>query len=132
MLLRFLSFLFAVVICVVLVVGQDLAPPEILAAGPDSFLEPLAGRPADVTDEAVDESKVIRGLLGRRQTTCATNYFACGPGCVEYHLSRVMLTMIKGVAQLEAIVVLVKVSLSIASLTSMSSSLDFLARVLSR
>jgi hypothetical protein len=85
MLPRFLSIILAIVAHAVFAIGQDFASPEILAAGdPDSILEPLAGRPADqAVDGAVYESKVIRGLLGRRQGGCSNNYFVCGPGWVE-------------------------------------------------
>jgi hypothetical protein len=82
MLPHFFSILLAILILAVFAIGQDFAPPEILAADPDSLLEPLAGRPVHV-DEAVDELKVIRGLLGRRQLSCSSNYFACGSGSVQ-------------------------------------------------
>lgn len=84
MLPRLFFILLAIMIRAVLIIGQDFAPPEILVADPDSVLEPLAGRPAD-PNEAVDESKVIRGLLGRRQTSCSSNFFACGSGWVKRH-----------------------------------------------
>ena len=79
MLLRFLSIILAVAIQAILATGQDFAPPEILARDSDSDLEPLAGQPTDGY-EPVDRSKVIRGLLGRRQQGCSSNFFACGSG----------------------------------------------------
>lgn len=81
MLPRFLAIFFPVVIHTIFAVGQDFAPPDILVADPDSILEPLAGRPTDPY-EAVDNSNVIRGLLGRRQTDCSGSSFACGTGWV--------------------------------------------------
>ena len=78
MLSRFSSILFMIVIHVVFATGHDFAPPEILATNSD-VLEPLAGRPVDVSGP-VDESRVIRGLLGRRQTGCSAKYFTCGTG----------------------------------------------------
>jgi hypothetical protein len=79
MLLRCLAIILAAVAQAIFVTGQDFAPPEILAADSDSVLEPLAGLPTDAY-EAVDTSKVIRGLLGRRQLGCSSSYFACGTG----------------------------------------------------
>lgn len=79
MLPRFLVILFPLAIHAIFAVGQDFAPPDILVSDPDSVLEPLAGQPAGPY-EAVDNSNVIRGLLGRRQTDCSGSSFACGTG----------------------------------------------------
>ena len=66
----------------ILVVGQEFAPPEILAAkDPDTILQPPLGRIAkDEADEAVDNPRVIRGLLFIRQESCSFNYAACTDG----------------------------------------------------
>lgn len=82
MLLRLLSVLLVVGVQVVFVVSQDFAPPEILAAkDPDTVLQPLGGQRANEdADDAVNGSKVIRGLLGVRQNDCPTNYAACTDG----------------------------------------------------
>lgn len=79
MLLRFSSIVLAVAIQAIFAAGQDFAPPEILAGDSDSDLLPLAGQPTDGY-ELVDGSKVIRGLLGRRQQGCSASYFSCGSG----------------------------------------------------
>ena len=66
----------------VFVAGQDFAPPEVPAAkDTDNTLQPPVGRPADEdADGAVDNPKVIRGLLGIRQNSCPTNFAACNDG----------------------------------------------------
>ena len=82
MLSRFLSILLVIGIQAVFVAGQSFAPPEILAArDPDTILQPRAGRLADEgADDAVNDSKVISGLLGIRQDSCPTNYALCNDG----------------------------------------------------
>jgi len=82
MLPRFLSIILVIWIQAIFVVGQEFAPPEILAAkDPDTILQPLAGRPADEdTNEASDNPKVIRGLLVARQDNCPNNYAVCNDG----------------------------------------------------
>lgn len=82
MLPRFLLIIFAISINAIPAITFDFATPEILprAQDPDSPLEPLAGHRADELVEPIDQSKVIRGLLGRRQSSCSSNYFTCGVG----------------------------------------------------
>lgn len=61
----------------------DSAPPEILAAGGGSntTLLPHVGNPVR-TDDAVSDTKVIRGLLMRamKRQTCPGGYGLCNDG----------------------------------------------------
>lgn len=71
----------------VLVVAADdlppFAPPEILASdgNSSSTLQPQIGNPLR-TDDAVDETKVIRGLLMRsaKRQSCPGGYGLCNNG----------------------------------------------------
>ena len=61
----------------------DYAPPEILAAGgnPDGDLVPYVGKPVSSQD-AVDDTRVIRGLLKRvlKRQSCPGGYGLCNDG----------------------------------------------------
>ena len=63
-------------------VGQEFAAPEILAArDPDTIFQPLLGRIAkNEVDEAVDNPRVIRGLLIVGRDSCPSNYAVCPDG----------------------------------------------------
>ena len=82
MLPRFFPILLVVGIWAIFAVGQDFVPAGTLVVkDPDTILQPLSGRPADEdVDEAVDDSKVIRGLLGVRQDSCPIGYAVCNDG----------------------------------------------------
>ena len=82
MLLRILPVLLVIGIQASFAVGQDFVSAGTLAVkDPDTILQPLSGRPADEdADEAADDSKVIRGLLGIRQDSCPTGYAVCNDG----------------------------------------------------
>ena len=82
MLPYFLSILLVIGIKTILVVGQEFAAPEILAAkDPDTIFRPLLGRIAkDEADEAVDNPRVIRGLLTVGRDSCPSNYAVCPDG----------------------------------------------------
>ena len=70
-----------------LVVAADdrpqFAPPEILESGgdPDTTLIPYVGSPVR-TEDAVDDTKVIRGLLKRtvKRQSCPGGYGLCNNG----------------------------------------------------
>ena len=59
----------------------EFAPPEILtsAGDPDATLQPYVGNPVQAGD-AVNETKLIRGLLMQRQSGCAGGYGLCNDG----------------------------------------------------
>ena len=58
----------------------DFATPELLSSGgdPDTMLQPLVGGPVKAGN-AVDEPKLIRGLLTARQS-CQGGYGLCTDG----------------------------------------------------
>jgi len=58
----------------------EFATPDILASlgDPDTTLKPHVGNPVEA-DDAVDETKLIRGLLVTRQS-CPGGYGACNDG----------------------------------------------------
>ena len=81
MLPRLLSVLLVIGVQVIFVVGGDFATPEVLSRDPDTILQPLSGRPADEdSDGAVDNPRLIRGLLGVRQDGCPIGYAVCNDG----------------------------------------------------
>jgi len=82
MLSRFLSIILVIGIQAIFVVGQDYAPPVILTADdPNIIFQPLAGQFADKNaDDAIDNPKVIRGLLVMRQDKCPIGYAMCNDG----------------------------------------------------
>ena len=59
----------------------EFAPPDILTAvgDPDTTLQPYVGNPVK-GDNAIDETKVIRGLLMTRQSSCPGGYGLCNDG----------------------------------------------------
>lgn len=82
-LLRIAPIFFAAGILVVAADDQPLfAPAEVLESGgdPDTALVPYVGSPVR-TEDAVDDTKVIRGLLGviKRQS-CPGGYGLCSNG----------------------------------------------------
>lgn len=91
MLPRTLSILLVITIQVIFAVGHHFGPAGVLIdKDPDAILQPLGGRPADEdADDAVDGSKVIRGLLDVRQDSCPSGYAVCNDGGrVERNFSR--------------------------------------------
>ena len=83
-----MSFRFASILLVVfirLVVAADgqpeFAPPDLLVSigDPDTTLKPYVGNPVKA-DNAVDETRVIRGLLMTRQSSCPGGYGLCNAG----------------------------------------------------
>lgn len=120
MLPRFFPILLVVVIQAVFGAGQDSVHAGTLAVkDPDTILQPLSGRPADEdVDEAADDSKVIRGLLGIRQDSCPTGYAVCNDGgLVGRHFNRARLTTTEGVVPLEVLAVVVAVCFFALSFT---------------
>jgi len=59
----------------------EFAPPDLLVAGdPDTVLQPYTGNPAKA-DDAVDDTKVIRGLLNlSTRQSCPGGYGVCNDG----------------------------------------------------
>jgi len=59
----------------------EFAPPEVLtsAGDPDTTLQPYVGNPVQGGD-AVNETKLIRGLLMTRQSSCPGGYGVCNDG----------------------------------------------------
>ena len=68
-----------------LVVAADAQPefatPDVLtsAGDPDTTLQPHVGNPVQ-GDDAVNETKLIRGLLMTRQSGCRGGYGLCNDG----------------------------------------------------
>ena len=83
MLFRFASILFVAFIRLVAAAdGQpEFAPPDLLVSigDPDMTLKPYVGSPVKA-DNAVDETKVIRGLLMTRQPSCPGGHGLCNAG----------------------------------------------------
>jgi hypothetical protein len=83
----FLRFASIFAVAGILVVAADdqpqSAPPELLSSGGDSdtLLIPYVGSPVR-TEDAVDDTKVIRGLLRRaiKRQTCNAGYGLCNDG----------------------------------------------------
>ena len=82
MLFRLTSVLLIVGIQLVAAADEkpEFATPDILASlgDPDTMLKPHIGNPVQA-DNAVDETKVIRGLLMARQS-CPGGYGLCNDG----------------------------------------------------
>lgn len=81
MLFRLTSILLIVGIQLVAAADKpEFATPDILASlgDPDTMLKPHVGKPVQAGD-AVDETKVIRGLLMARQS-CPGGYGLCNDG----------------------------------------------------
>jgi len=59
----------------------EFASPDILTSvgDPDTVLKPYIGKPVK-GDNAVDETKLIRGLLMTRQSGCPGGYGVCNDG----------------------------------------------------
>jgi hypothetical protein len=59
----------------------EFAVPDVLAStgDPDTTLQPYVGNPVK-GDNAVDETKLIRGLLMTRQSSCPGGYGLCNDG----------------------------------------------------
>lgn len=81
---RFTSiFILAGVLAVAAADLPDFAPPGTLASdgGSDEELRPYVGNPVR-TEDAVDDSKVIRGLLVRyvKRQSCPGGYGLCNDG----------------------------------------------------
>ena len=83
MLLRLASILLIASIHIVAAAGDkpEFAPPDILVTteDPDETLRPYVGNPVEA-DDAVDETKLIRGLLMTRQLRCPGGYGLCSDG----------------------------------------------------
>ena len=83
MLFRFASIVLVAAIRLVVVAdGQsEFAPPDLLVSigDHDMTLKPYVGNPVKA-DNAVDETKLIRGLLMTRQSGCPGGYGLCNAG----------------------------------------------------
>ena len=82
MLFRLASILLIAGVQIVVAAGDkpEFAPPDIFSSvdDPDTTLQPYVGKPV-VGDDAVNESKLIRGLLVTRQS-CPGGYGLCNDG----------------------------------------------------
>lgn len=59
----------------------EFAPPDVFTSlgDPDTTLQPYTGNPVK-SDDAVNETKLIRGLLMARQSACPGGYGLCNGG----------------------------------------------------